>query len=87
MATSEVNAVEPEAPVLFKTRSSPLKAVAVEETSTAEPVVRELASISNIFSVSPVDLMATLPPFTISMKNSLVASVPPTARLSVWLVK
>ena len=38
---SEVKAVEPEAPVLLKVKSSPLKAVAVEERARAVPVVKE----------------------------------------------
>ena len=36
---SEVKAVEPEAPVLLSTSSSPLKEVAVEEISIPLPVV------------------------------------------------
>ena len=40
---SEVKAVEPEEPVLERVKSSPLKAVAVEERTKAVPVVRELA--------------------------------------------
>ena len=84
---SEVKEVDPLAPVLFKTKSSPLKAVAVEDTSIPEPVVSELALISKIFSVSPVLLRVSVPPFAMSMKNSEVESVPPTAKLSVWEVK
>ena len=51
LAMSEVKAVLPEAPVFVRVKSSPLNAVAVEDTAAAVPVVKELATIAPAFPV------------------------------------
>jgi len=80
---SEVKAVLPDAPVLERVSSSPLNAVAVEETARAVPVVREFAVMATALPVVSEELVTVLPvrvarpevPVSTTVNKVLVPSV------------